>query len=234
MKFQRTKATMKLLHYVAKAGQRQAAWLLETFEGKYGHLLSSKLRLPVTSAGEPLPWYTYPAIEYLSQLDFSAKDVFEFGAGHGSQFWARRAKSVTSVESDRTWFAAVEKQKQANQSVILHEDLKDYAGAITALNRRFDIIVVDGVRRLECAKNALAHLAEGGMVILDNSDWHPKAAALLREGDLIEADFTGFGPVNNYTWTTSLFFHRAIRIIPKSDRLPLPGIGSLIKDRNAE
>ena len=30
--------------------------------------------------GNPIPWYTYPAIEYLSQFDYSDKKIFERGA----------------------------------------------------------------------------------------------------------------------------------------------------------
>ena len=34
--------------------------------------------------GNPIPWYTYPAIEYLSQFDYSRKTIFEFGCGNSS------------------------------------------------------------------------------------------------------------------------------------------------------
>ncbi|HMJ63978.1 MAG TPA: class I SAM-dependent methyltransferase [Candidatus Binatia bacterium] len=224
---------IKLLLLVAKVGPRQAAWLLDIFEEKYGHFLSSQMRLPVTAAGEPLPWYTYPSIEYLQQLDFSARHVFEFGAGNGSQFWAQRAKSVTSVEHDPKWFEIVEQRKRPNQTLLLHENLDTYALAIATFARKFDLIIIDGKNRFACAKAALPFLEKGGMIILDNSDWHPKTAALLREADLIQIDFTGFGPVNSYTSTTSLFLHRAVRITPGSSRLPEPGIGSIIQDRDA-
>ena len=42
--------------------------------------------------GNPLPWYTYPAIEYLRQFDYKDKKVFEFGCGFSSLFWALRAQ----------------------------------------------------------------------------------------------------------------------------------------------
>src|SRR5258705_3177616 len=138
MRFRRTSAMIKLLSLVAKVGPRQAAWLLDTFEEKYGHFLSSQMRLPVSAAGEPLPWYTYPSIEYLQQLDFSARHVFEFGAGNGSQFWAQRAKSVTSVEHDPEWFGIVEQRKRPNQTLLLHQNLETYALAIATFARNFD------------------------------------------------------------------------------------------------
>lgn len=232
MKTRKIKALSQILRYVSKGGVRHAAWLLELFDGRYGHLSSRKMRLPVSSANEPLPWYTYPAIEYLSQLDFSGKDLFEFGSGNGSKFWAARANSVTSVEHNPEWYAKVKKEQGSNQTVLLHEDLEKYAASVGTFHRKFDVIVVDGENRFQCAKNSIAQLAPGGIVILDNSDWHPRTARLLREAGFIEVDFTGFGPVNDYTWTTSLFLDRTVQIIPKSDRLPQYGIGSLTHDRD--
>ena len=55
--------------------------------------------------GNPIPWYTYPAIEYLSQFDYSQKEIFEFGCGYSSMFWANRAKKVTSIEDNINWFS---------------------------------------------------------------------------------------------------------------------------------
>ena len=59
--------------------------------------------------GNPIPWYTYPAIEYLSQFDVTDKDVFEFGCGNSSLFWADRARLVTSIEDNPDWFAKWQK-----------------------------------------------------------------------------------------------------------------------------
>jgi len=50
------------------------------------------------------------------------------------------------------------------------------------------------------------------MVILDNSDWYRETAKYLRENlDMIEVDFHGFVPINDYTWTTSVFLSRIFR-----------------------
>lgn len=54
--------------------------------------------------GNPIPWYTYPAIEYLSQFDYGDKKVFEFGCGNSSLFWAVRAQEVISIEDNPSWF----------------------------------------------------------------------------------------------------------------------------------
>jgi hypothetical protein len=69
----------------------------------YAHVQSVKSQRAVDADGNPLPWYTYPAIEYLRQLDFSDKTVFEYGSGMSTVFWAGKAKHVVSVEDDEQW-----------------------------------------------------------------------------------------------------------------------------------
>ena len=39
-------------------------------------------KLCLDKEGNPIPWYTYPAIEYLSQFDYQDKKIFEFGCGY--------------------------------------------------------------------------------------------------------------------------------------------------------
>src|SRR5688572_10403591 len=51
-------------------------------------------------SGQPIPWYTYPAIEFIRQLDFSQSTVFEYGSGNSTMFWAASAARVISVEED--------------------------------------------------------------------------------------------------------------------------------------
>jgi len=51
------------------------------------------------------------------------------------------------------------------------------------------------------------------MVIFDNSDWYPKTIEFLRNTlDWIEVDFHGFGPINDYTWTTTIFINRLLKL----------------------
>lgn len=62
----------------------------------------------------------------------------------------------------------------------------------------------------------------GGIVILDNSDWFRETSKYLREKlDLIEIDFHGFGPINDYTWTTSVFITRNFRFKPIDNIQPI-------------
>ncbi len=67
--------------------------------------------------GNPIPWYTYPAIEYLENLDMTDKRVLEWGSGNSSLFWAKRAKEVISIENDKEWFEKINAKKLPNQTI---------------------------------------------------------------------------------------------------------------------
>jgi len=181
----------------------------------YGQYRSIKEGQCVDALGHPIPWYTYPAIEYLNQLDFSQFEVFEFGAGNSSIFWAERAATVCSVEDDKTWFEKIQSRVLDNQKIICRPSKDAYVEAIVEMERKFDLVIIDGNHRPECARQLPRALNDGGVVILDNSDWFKKTATYIREElDLIQVDFHGFGPINNYTWTTSIFFSRKASLKP--------------------
>jgi len=175
----------------------------------------------VNAAREPIPWYTYPAIEYLSQLDARELSVFEFGAGSSSLFWAARARRVCAVDNDPAWHARIAAKRPANLELFLREAKDGYLACLAEQKERFDLIVIDGRWRRACARLAPQFLRDGGLLVLDNTDWHPRTAADLRAAGFLQVDFSGFGPLNAYAWTTSIFL-RADTRLQRGFRPPLP------------
>ncbi len=194
---------------------------------KYGHFQTAQDWVCIDKDGNSIPWYTYPAIEYIKQLDFSEKEVFEYGSGYSSIFWAGRCKSLVSVEDNEEWYNKIKIKLPINVDYYFLNDKKSYINVISNNDKKFDVIIIDGSHRDECAVVARDKLSETGMIVLDNSDWKEKTANFLRESDLIQVDMTGFGPINSYTWTTSFFFSRGFNFSPAYDRQPVHGIGSL-------
>jgi len=193
---------------------------------KQGQLRSIRERRPVRSDGSAIPWYTYPAIEYLSQFDFSNARVFEFGAGFSSLFWAQRARTVISVESDPGWLEHLKEGVRPNQKVLLRQGRDDYVNAIREQPDLFDVVIVDGRWRHACVEATMDKVRDDGLIVLDNSDRYPKATRCLRDSDRFQVDFSGFGPVNNYAWTTSIFLRAACRLQKDfAPPLPIAGLG---------
>ncbi len=191
-----------------------------------GWIDSFALKRPIDANKNPCPWYTYPAIEYINQLDFSNKEVFEYGSGNSTIFWSEVAKRVVSIENNKEWYEIISSKVGKKTEVQLIVDDVSYIQEILN-HENFDIIVIDGLHRLDCAKVAIERLKPGGIIILDNSDWFVKTAKFLRESNLIEVDMTGLGPINPYAWTTSFFFDRNFSFQPKAVNQPEHGVGAL-------
>lgn len=204
--------------------------LVNLFEKEYGHDQSVRLGKPVDAFLKPIPWYTYPAIEYLKQFDFSDKNIFEYGSGNSSIFWASLANSVTSVEKDASWFEVISKSQLSNLTIHLKEQKSEYVNFIENGNTPYDLIIIDGDYRYDCAEVAINYLSNDGLIILDDSERYPELCSTLREHDLIQVDFFGLAPIVYYTKTTSLFLQRTVPLKPLLGKLPHFGIGSLRRE----
>lgn len=175
---------------------------------KYGFLKSTYSRRSIDHVGNPIPWFTYSAIEYLEQLDISNCSLFEYGSGNSTLYWAKKTKTVLSVEDNESWKDEITPNLSNNASIIFAEKKNDYIQSITTANKEFDIIVVDGSYRYECAKAAVDKLSKTGVIILDDSDDHLEAMNHLIKSNLIKVDFCGFTPIVSFTKTTSFFLKR--------------------------
>ena len=164
----------------------------------------------VDKSGVPIPWYTYPATEFLSHLDLSSFKVFEYGSGNSTLWWAERSKQVTSVEDDELWYEKIKLLlKSQNVEYCLEKNPQKY---FTMATNDFEVLIVDGKYRRECLNHIvnLKKMGGGVMLIFDNSDWYPNTVRFLQEKlGWMQIDFHGYGPINNYTWTTSIFMNPA-------------------------
>ncbi|BBL68646.1 hypothetical protein MchiMG62_18270 [Methanoculleus chikugoensis] len=210
--YRKIRGILSICKYIWFHGFTQPSWLLDYYGKKLGGSVSYKEKVPMDCNKNPLPWYTYSAIEYLTQFDYSKCTVFEYGSGNSSQFWAQRALRVTSVESDKDWYWIGNQNILSNQKLLLSTEQIDYINSIHLENTCYDVIVIDGKYRYNCAVEAVKRIKSGGIIILDNSDWFPNATRLLQEAGLTQIDFIGVGPVNMYSWSTSLFFQNSLEI----------------------
>jgi hypothetical protein len=191
----------------------------------HGYDCSLQTSHAIDSNRKPIPWYTYPFIEYLRQFDFSHARVFEFGSGNSTLFWASRCAEVISVEHNPEWYEFMRGQLPNNASLHLRNNADEYATIINEIGGEFDIIVIDGEWRLKCAQASLKHLSKHGLLILDNSDWFVDTSRYLRAQGLFQIDFSGPGPINRYAWTSSLFLNAPVNLQTSFlDPTPLTGL----------
>lgn len=179
-----------------------------------GYWRSAMAGKAVDTNGHPLPWYCIPAIEFLDIMDFSLADVLEFGSGQSTLWWARKARSVVAVEDSEAWhgYVRAEVAQLGNVRVEFEADLGAHARYPLTLGRRFDVVVIDGGDRANCARTSLQVLAPGGLLIVDNSEgsWGaPGTYPILEMFDaagMMRVDFNGYAPGVLTTSVTSLFF----------------------------
>jgi len=199
---------------------------------KYGQILSIEEHRPLDAQKQPIPWFTYPCLEYLSRIDVSKFSIFEYGIGESTSYWSQRATMVHGVEHSEDWFLQIQNRGLSNVC-LSHETAKTlYCKAILKNSCSYDIVVIDGIYRESCIDSAVAALNPSGFIILDNSDWYHVAAEKLRARGFLEVSFSGFGPVNDYTWSTSIFFP-----LPKNTNLDLMQsfpIGGVVLDESQE
>ncbi len=135
-----------------------------------GWLRSLREVRPLNVEGEAIPWFTYPSIEFLNNIVDKDWIVFEWGSGNSTHWWSKRVAKVTAIEDDKKWYEIVCKSLPPN--VDLHfKSGDDYAASIQAYPQQsFDVIVIDGSDRNQCAKACIQKLKDKGIIIFDNSD----------------------------------------------------------------
>jgi hypothetical protein len=183
----------------------------------WGALESFQQERPCLNGGEPVPWFTYPAIAYIEALNLEDSYILEFGSGHSTLFWAERVKQILSIETNKEWFDEIgmklERRSVSHVSLEHHDTSEQYLFSLKQDPvRQFDVIIVDAIDRFKTLEGTIDMLSDAGFVILDNSDWYPGCCEFMREKGFIQIDFSGLGPHNRYAWTTSFFFRAGTRI----------------------
>ena len=168
-----------------------------------------------------IPWFSYAAIDFLEEFVKPHMTVCEYGSGGSTIFFARRAKSVWSIEDNPSWFELVSRRLQQtsirNVTLRLHPfDFKnpiafeksEYLHAVP--DDRFDIIIVDGSEewtqvRPICFQKAEARVKWGGIVVVDDSWRYPG----LREKNRAKSlrVFQSVGPCRPGVTSTDIFFY---------------------------
>ncbi|PWS28134.1 FkbM family methyltransferase [Pedobacter yonginense] len=164
----------------------------------------------VDGKGDALPWVTYSFIDFIKDRINKEQHIFEYGSGSSTIFYAKKAASVTSVEHDKSWFDMVKSTSPPNAEMIFCKLEKngEYAQKASLINKKFDIIIVDGRDRVNCCKYSVEALSSNGVIVLDDSErevYHP-ARIFLKEKGFKELSFSGISPGLFYEKATSVFY----------------------------
>lgn len=166
----------------------------------------------VSKNGEPIPWYTYPCIDFLKYRSYEDKNVLEFGGGQSTIWWSSRAKTVVTLEGDREWYEKIKNTMPDN--VDLHYvSMKNKDINVSQVNKVldakqysvYDVIIIDGLFRYEMIEIALPLMKDDGMIICDNAERIGFCEG-FKESGLNRVDFFGNAPGVLFPHVTSIFF----------------------------
>lgn len=181
-----------------------------SFSWNSGHFLATLTGRGCDSQGRPLPKYTYPAVDLLLSKQYLMKDwsVLEFGAGYSTLWWEQRVRRVVSMERSPKWAEIVQQRLTRPQNVQLIHAESDEAFLAVPSGEKFNVIIVDAQPRIKAAELARELLAEGGVIIVDNSDHRSLAPMcdMLRSSNFKRVDFYGYSAGAYFKQCTSFYF----------------------------
>lgn len=176
-----------------------------------GWFKSFQTKKSIDKNGQPLAWYNYGFLKFLDNRLTKDLNVFEYGAGNSTIWYAQKVNFVKSVENDQKWIEILTPQLPKNTKVVFRElnENKDYLHEISMAEKpKYDIVVVDGRRRNDCVMFAVDYLTEKGVIILDNSereDYQP-AKDFMQQKGFKRIDFWGISPIVANNTCTSVFY----------------------------
>ncbi len=166
-----------------------------------------------------VPWFSWPAIDFLNGYLRGNMTVFEFGSGGSTLFFGERVSRVTSVEDNGEWHDVIEAEikrqsKKAIEYRFESSNVGEYESTpyVQALDRPYDVIVVDGSEewpdqtvRPVCFWRAERFVAPGGIIVLDDS-WRYEKLNLGGNATTVQR-FQGVGPGRFGVTSTDIFFY---------------------------
>jgi hypothetical protein len=181
------------------------------------------------------PWLTPQANRVIATLLGRGGRGLEWGSGRSTLWLGKQLAQLTSVESNREWYARVERalRRADLRNVDLRfapidsreagETTRYVSVALDLPDESLEFVLIDGDLRDHCALAVLPKVAPGGVLVLDD------AHRYLDRTTRSPASRSGRGPLNEHwamfehkvagwrsIWTTSGVTDTALWIRPKA------------------
>ncbi len=164
----------------------------------------------VDNSGAALPWVTYSFIDFIKPRLKPDMELFEYGSGNSTWFYAARVKKVISIEHDSHWYEKVKTNNPSNAEMIFTSlDINgQYAKMAVTRQQPFHLIIVDGRDRVHCCIHAVEALTADGVLVLDDSERpeYQEVFRYLQEKGFRSLSFSGISPGLFYQKSTTVFY----------------------------
>lgn len=130
------------------------------------------------------PSFTHPFLEEIRTWDTINWEVFEWGCGYSTAWFAIHAHRIVSVDYDSPWTQGVKKylerlylysaqlkiQYTQKSHDIAYPFTNSYVQSINENNCAYNCIIIDGLYPEACMTQALKHIKPGGVIILNHAE----------------------------------------------------------------
>lgn len=178
------------------------------------------LRIPmallnrITGKCKIQPWIVPEAIYWLKQNMGKEWQVFEFGCGWSTIWYAKHCYKIVSIEDNQNWYDIVKqrilKQKVQNCDLRMVK-LDDFITGITSFpDAYFDLVIVDSSEviktlRIDAVKAAMLKVKPGGYILLDDSDRPQYESVPKYLRGWVAQSFVGVKPIPLMAIETTIF-----------------------------
>lgn len=157
-------------------------------------------------SGLLFPWYVPDSLEFFKDRDISQWEIFEWGGGSSTIWYAYNAKHVDVLEANKDWAEKISIyilniMNQNNYSVkyidVKSEEaengsqnkptpnMQEYLSYIKTLGKTYDCIIIDGSYRDEAIVPSLECIKDGGYIIFDNYEQDTSGYLTLKNKNLL-------------------------------------------------
>lgn len=173
---------------------------------------------PCDKHGEPLPWMNFSFLHFIKERITENHSILEFGGGYSTLYWAKNVKCVYGIEHDKFFVETLRPKMPSNGFLLVpgEKNLLDYEqmGSLAYEHNnsiKFDILIIDGIKRNECFHESIQYLKGEGIIIWDDSsrDAYFNSFEKLKSMGFKRLAFEGLKPGDRSVDETSIFYRNS-------------------------
>ena len=189
-----------------------------------GWIKSVQMAKAIDRKGNPIPWLTYPFVQFIEPRLKASLTMYEYGSGNSTLWFAKYVGLIRSIEHDLEWYQriyqnmptnvtlvhkSVDKQLSYSELTYMNsQDVEAYTEDIRSADHKFDIILIDGIYRNRAIANAVECVTDQGVIILDNVDYIEAKEGInyLLNLGYRSVEFWGMCPIVHHDSCTAIFY----------------------------
>ena len=197
---------------ILKISVLRALWALvkDGYLKEEGWFHSFCSKSAINTLHEPIPWINYSMLHFLTPRLPKNISILEFGGGNSTLYWATKVNQVVTVEHDALWIDYLKDKFSniPNIHLITANSDEGYETAPRNLNKKFQFIVIDGIRRIECANYAINLLSPEGCILFDDTQFseHKEIFEIMKKNEFKELRISGAKPIQNDRSEATIFY----------------------------